>query len=193
VSFTTFAYVSPVQTIPWCDQTGTPAIAFDGFLHFRSSIISGSASRISARMRAKVSSRQSPSSRLRWSMSREAGFPAALALGFEPVRAAAFLLDAAGLRDLVVVFAGVFLVAADCFAELVFLASFVVLLRGGAAMDTYASSWGKTRDPDTPRSGREQQGASPSPGEELLIPARAWHKVRNLGRGESRWLYGYRR
>src|SRR6266567_1673528 len=30
VSFTTFVYVSPVQTIPLCDQTGTPAIAFDG-------------------------------------------------------------------------------------------------------------------------------------------------------------------
>jgi uncharacterized RDD family membrane protein YckC len=69
-------------------------------------------------------------------MSRGAGFPAALAPGFEPVRAAAFLLDAAGLRDLVVVvFAGVFLVAADCFAELVFLAGFFVLLPGVAAMD----------------------------------------------------------
>ena len=33
----------------------------------------------------------------------------------------------------------------------------------------------------------------PSPGEELLIPARARHTVRNLGSGESRWLYGYRR
>ncbi len=33
----------------------------------------------------------------------------------------------------------------------------------------------------------------PSRGEELLIPARARHTVRNLGRGESRWLYGYRR
>ena len=33
----------------------------------------------------------------------------------------------------------------------------------------------------------------PSPGEELLIPAHARHTVRNLGRGESRWLYGYRR
>src|ERR671915_1532707 len=77
VSFTTFVYVSPVQTIPWCDQTGTPAIAFDGFLHFRSSIISGSASRISARMRARVSPRHPPRSRFRWSMSREAGFPVA--------------------------------------------------------------------------------------------------------------------
>src|SRR6266540_2887396 len=60
VSFTTFVYASPVQTIPACDQTGTPAIPFDGFFHFRSSIISGSASRISARMRVRVSSRQSP-------------------------------------------------------------------------------------------------------------------------------------
>jgi hypothetical protein len=59
VSFTTFAYVSPVQTIPLCDQTGIPAIEFDGFLHFRSSIISGSAWMISERMRARVSSRQS--------------------------------------------------------------------------------------------------------------------------------------
>lgn len=33
----------------------------------------------------------------------------------------------------------------------------------------------------------------PSPGEELFIPANARHTVRNLGRGESRWLYGYRR
>jgi len=31
----------------------------------------------------------------------------------------------------------------------------------------------------------------PSPGEELLIPARARHTVRNVGRTESRWLYGY--
>src|SRR5881628_1794624 len=60
VSFTAFLYDSPVQTIPWCDQTGTPAIAFDGFRHFRSSVIPGSASRISARTRARVCSRQSP-------------------------------------------------------------------------------------------------------------------------------------
>ena len=32
-----------------------------------------------------------------------------------------------------------------------------------------------------------------SPGEELFIPARARHTVRNLGSGRSRWLYGYRR
>jgi quercetin dioxygenase-like cupin family protein len=33
----------------------------------------------------------------------------------------------------------------------------------------------------------------PAAGEELFIPARARHTVRNLGHGESRWLYGYRR
>lgn len=33
----------------------------------------------------------------------------------------------------------------------------------------------------------------PAAGEELFIPAGAKHTVRNLGRGESRWLYGYRR
>ena len=31
----------------------------------------------------------------------------------------------------------------------------------------------------------------PTPGQELLIPARARHTVRNLGRGTSRWLFGY--
>jgi len=33
----------------------------------------------------------------------------------------------------------------------------------------------------------------PSRGQELLIPARARHSVRNVGKGESRWLYGYGR
>ena len=33
----------------------------------------------------------------------------------------------------------------------------------------------------------------PAPGDELVIPARARHTVRNLGGRESRWLYGYRR
>src|SRR5213080_2766772 len=37
VNFTTFLYVSPVQMIPVCDHTGTPAIEFDGFRHFNSS------------------------------------------------------------------------------------------------------------------------------------------------------------
>src|SRR5687767_1354434 len=64
VSFTTFVYASPVQTIPWCDQTGVP--------HFHSSVISGSAFRISARMRARVSPRHPLRSRIRWSMNREA-------------------------------------------------------------------------------------------------------------------------
>src|SRR5438552_11369927 len=73
VSFTTFVYASPVETIPWCDQTGVPGEV--GFTHFHSSVISGSASRISARMRARVSPRHPPRSRMRWSMSREAGFP----------------------------------------------------------------------------------------------------------------------
>src|SRR4051794_18558899 len=98
VSFTTFAYVSPVQTIPLCDQTGIPAIAFDGFLHFRSSIISGSASRISARIRARVSPRHPPRSRIRWSTSREADF-LALAAGLRVplARAVRLALDFAML------------------------------------------------------------------------------------------------
>src|SRR5207302_1086482 len=99
VSFTTFAYVSPVQTIPSCDQTGTPVIAFDGFFHFRSSIISGSASRISPRMRASVSSRQSRDARL---------------AAFAATRLVAAFLLAAGFFAvfLVAVFFAVFFLAA---------------------------------------------------------------------------------
>ena len=41
VSFTTALYVSPVQMMPACSHTGTPSIAFDGFLHFTSSTTSG--------------------------------------------------------------------------------------------------------------------------------------------------------
>lgn len=33
----------------------------------------------------------------------------------------------------------------------------------------------------------------PRVGEELLIPARASHTVRNVGGTTARWLYGYRR
>ncbi len=33
----------------------------------------------------------------------------------------------------------------------------------------------------------------PRAGEELLIPARTRHTVRNVGSGQSRWLYGYAR
>lgn len=32
----------------------------------------------------------------------------------------------------------------------------------------------------------------PRPGEELRIPARTCHSVRNRGTSPSRWLYGYR-
>src|SRR5687767_1484449 len=119
VSFTTFLYVSPVQTIPWCDQTGTPAIAFDGFLHFRSSIISGSASRISARMRARASSRQSPRSRIRWSMSGEAGFPVAR---FASAPGLAFARRFGGDLDLAPAFAVVAALAAGLLARDVSLA-----------------------------------------------------------------------
>lgn len=33
----------------------------------------------------------------------------------------------------------------------------------------------------------------PSPGEEVLIPARVVHSVRNKGRSTARWLYAYGR
>lgn len=33
----------------------------------------------------------------------------------------------------------------------------------------------------------------PKIGEEILIPAKTVHSVRNLGRSTSRWLYGYKR
>src|SRR5688572_14321004 len=64
VSFTTSLYASPVQTIPPWDHTGTPD-GFVGLTHLHSSVISGSASRISARMRASVSPRHPPRSRMR--------------------------------------------------------------------------------------------------------------------------------
>ncbi len=34
---------------------------------------------------------------------------------------------------------------------------------------------------------------APAVGEEVLIPARARHSVRNVGGTTARWLYGYRR
>ena len=71
VSFTTALYVSPVQMIPSCSHTGTPSIAFDGFLHFTSSTTSGSACLMRLRTRASVSPRQSPSSLILASISRE--------------------------------------------------------------------------------------------------------------------------
>ncbi len=67
VSFTTSLYVSPVQIIPACDQTGTPR-------HFHSSTTSGSACLMSVRTRASAR-RQSPNSSIRASISREGESP----------------------------------------------------------------------------------------------------------------------
>lgn len=33
----------------------------------------------------------------------------------------------------------------------------------------------------------------PSPGEEIFIPAKALHSVRNKGQTTARWLYGYKK
>src|SRR5258706_15966445 len=75
VSFTTLLYVSPVQISPSCDHTGTPAIAFDGFLHFTSSTTSESACLMSIRIRASISSRQSLGSLILASISLEGDSP----------------------------------------------------------------------------------------------------------------------
>jgi hypothetical protein len=45
--------------MPSCDHTGTPA-GFEGFLHFTSSIMSGSTSLMSLRICASIALRQSP-------------------------------------------------------------------------------------------------------------------------------------
>ena len=47
-----------MQTSPLCEKVGTPA-GFDGLTHFRSSVISGSASMIRARSRESSSALQS--------------------------------------------------------------------------------------------------------------------------------------
>ncbi len=41
----------------------------------------------------------------------------------------------------------------------------------------------------------EMQGKKihPKPGEEIFIPAKVVHCVRNIGKTENRWFYGYRR
>ena len=41
----------------------------------------------------------------------------------------------------------------------------------------------------------EMQGRTfrPTPGEEVLIPARVSHSVRNVGKSTAKWLYGYKR
>src|SRR5258705_7096547 len=64
VIFTTLLYVSPVQINPSCDHTGTP-------LHFHSSTTSGSASLTKVRSRLSILPRQSPSSLILASISRE--------------------------------------------------------------------------------------------------------------------------
>src|SRR6202030_4254620 len=64
VIFTTLLYASPVQIIPACDHTGTP-------LHFHSSTTSGSACLMRIRTRASVSPRQSLSSLILASISRD--------------------------------------------------------------------------------------------------------------------------
>src|SRR5262249_42530114 len=61
--------------MPSRSHTGTPSIAFDGFRHFTSSTMSGSASLIRLLIRASVSPRQSLSSLILASISRE-GEPA---------------------------------------------------------------------------------------------------------------------
>src|SRR6266849_7131296 len=65
VILTTFLYVSPVQTMPPWDQMGVP-------IHFHSSTISGSASRMIARTFASIFPRQSPSSLIFRSIDEEA-------------------------------------------------------------------------------------------------------------------------
>src|SRR3954462_13788877 len=54
--------------IPSCSHTGTPSIPFEGFRHFTSSTMAGSASLIKARTRASDSPRQAPSFLMRESM-----------------------------------------------------------------------------------------------------------------------------
>src|SRR5947207_3665029 len=68
VSFTTDLYVSPVQMMPSCDQTGVP-------IHFHSSSTSGSASLMSLRILPRVFPRQSPSSAILSEMSSDADRP----------------------------------------------------------------------------------------------------------------------
>src|SRR4029434_9644827 len=64
VSFTTALYVSPVQSSPSWDHTGTP-------LHFHSSTTSGSACLINVRSRESILPRQSPSSLILSSIIRD--------------------------------------------------------------------------------------------------------------------------
>src|SRR6188472_508546 len=88
VIFTTALYVSPVQMMPACSHTGTP-------LHFHSSTTSGSACLMRVRTRASVSPRQSVSSLILASISREgesSPFPFFEPLSFFLMGAIAFFM-----------------------------------------------------------------------------------------------------
>ncbi len=54
--------ISPMQTIPFADHTGTPS-GLDGFFHFTSSAMDGSAARTTSRSRDNSSPRPSPAAR----------------------------------------------------------------------------------------------------------------------------------
>src|SRR5258706_13895924 len=98
VSFTTLLYVSPVQISPSCDHTGTPNIAFDGFLHFTSSTTSGSACLMRARTWESVLPLQSSSSLILASISREGDSPLVVALFFILFAHSAVFLSCAPAR-----------------------------------------------------------------------------------------------
>src|SRR5579885_1906767 len=70
VILTAFLYVSPVQTMPPRDQTGTPGDV--GLTHFHSSTISGSAACMISRTLPRAFARQSPSSLIFSSINAEA-------------------------------------------------------------------------------------------------------------------------
>src|SRR5262249_16193594 len=96
VIFTAALYVSPVQMMPSCSHTGTPSIAFDGFLHFTSSTTSGSACLMRVRILASVAPRQSPSFLILASINREGEsfcFSSFAALFFIAVPPCAWLLS----------------------------------------------------------------------------------------------------
>src|SRR5262245_62170759 len=76
VSFTLSLYVSPVQMMPSCDQTGTPGL--EALAHFHSSTTPGSACLMVFRTCASVSPRQSSSSLTRASTFWEADFVVAV-------------------------------------------------------------------------------------------------------------------
>src|ERR687888_2398994 len=88
---------------PSWDQTGVPGD--EALAHFHSSTTSGSASWMSSRIRFSTEPRQSPSSRMRWSIICEAEFAVRerSVLGLSPARRA----GAAALRDFFAIFVDV--------------------------------------------------------------------------------------